>query len=137
MGFTRNISGSNLLSYFSSSTTPKVSPSTSPTNSTSHNSSTTPLETNGLLSPSTQVFIPGPSNFLLGPTNLHGPDGDIHPVKVYLSKNSNSSSIRIVDHQRDVKHDVVESDIEEYYLVAYKVRVRYVFVIIKFLVINS
>ncbi|PKY41435.1 hypothetical protein RhiirA4_539586 [Rhizophagus irregularis] len=114
MGFTRNISGSNLLSYFS--TTPKVSPSTSPTNSTSHNPSTAPLETNGLLSPSTQVFIPGPSNFLLGPTNLHGPDGDIHPVKVYLSKNSNSSNIRTVDHQ----HDVDESDIEEYYLVAYK-----------------
>jgi hypothetical protein len=135
MGFTRNISGSNLFSYFSSSTTPKVSPSTSPTNSTSHNPSSTPLESNGsssLLSPTTQIFIPGPSNFLLGPTNLHGPDEDIHPVKVYLSKNSTSSSIKTVDHQLDVKNDVNESDIEEYYLVAYKVRVRYVFIMIIF-----
>ncbi|GES75847.1 vacuolar fusion protein CCZ1 homolog [Rhizophagus clarus] len=123
MSFTRNISGSNLFSYFSSSTTPKVSPSTSPTNSTSYNPSFQPLEPNGsssLLSPSTQIFIPGPSNFLLGPTNLHGPDEDIQPVKVYLSKNSSGSSIRTVNHQHDVKHDVDESDIEEYYLVAYK-----------------
>ncbi|RIA84655.1 hypothetical protein C1645_783684 [Glomus cerebriforme] len=116
-GFTRSISGSNLFSYFSSSTTPKVSPSTSPPNSStppeSHSSSS-------LLSPSTQIFIPGPSNFLLGPTNLHGPDEDIHPVIVYLSKNSNSCSIKKTDNQHDEEHNEDDSDIDEYYLVAYK-----------------
>jgi hypothetical protein len=126
-GFTRSISGSNLFSYFSSSITPKVSPSTSPPNPYPHSSSTSPEPhgSSSLLSPSTKMFIPGPSNFLLGPTNLHGPDEDIHPVIVYLSKNS--SSIKKPEYNED------EDDIDEYYLVAYKVRVRYfVFVIINF-----
>ncbi|CAG8553954.1 6820_t:CDS:10 [Funneliformis mosseae] len=129
-GFTRSISGSNLFSYFSNNTsprtTPKVSPSTSPPNPSSPlnscpHSSSTPPDTS-LLSPSTQIFVPGSSNFLLGPTNLHGPDKDIHPVTVYLSNNS-SGRIKKMDHQCNDEHkyeDYYDDEIDEYYLIAYK-----------------
>ncbi|CAI2193224.1 9100_t:CDS:2, partial [Funneliformis geosporum] len=133
-GFTRNISGSNLFSYFSNNTspknTPKVSPSTSPPNPSSplnsclHSSSTSSdtFGSSSLLSPSTQIFVPGSSNFLLGPTNLYGLDKDIHPVTVYLSNNS-SGRIKKVEHQCNDEHkyeDYYDDEIDEYYLISYK-----------------
>ncbi|RIB22322.1 hypothetical protein C2G38_2174288 [Gigaspora rosea] len=106
-GFTRNFSGSNLFSYFSST----ISPSTSPPNNTYASNSSNQHDT----SHSSSNLTPS-TNFLLGPSHLNVDDSDIKPLKVYLTK-------KVTGHLNDditETDDEYESNIEEYFLVAYK-----------------
>ncbi|CAG8682148.1 8076_t:CDS:2, partial [Acaulospora morrowiae] len=119
-GFTHSFSGSNLFSYFSSTSpkaTPKVSPSSSPPNNAYFfgNSSTPPgTPHSAILSPSTPTLSSLPS-FLIGPQNLQNA-GDIRPFTIYLSKKSTVNT----DAKRNMEkiHGNYEND--EHYLLVYK-----------------
>ncbi|CAG8638474.1 9133_t:CDS:2, partial [Acaulospora colombiana] len=97
-GFTRNFSGSNLFSYFSSTSpkaTPKASPSSSPPKNThAFGNFLTPPGTlhSTFFSPSTPSFSSLPS-FLIGPANLQNVE-DIRPLIIYLSQSSASIAKR-------------------------------------------
>ncbi|RHZ67255.1 hypothetical protein Glove_302g22 [Diversispora epigaea] len=123
--FTRTLSGGNLFAFFSSppsNTTPKCSPSSSPTNNTEIPNSTflsPPLSTPfPSLSPSPSPSSSSPlsiSNFLIGPQNLQGgTDGvneeEIKPTTIYLNKKSIEKTI-----DEECAHNV-----DEYYLLSYK-----------------
>ncbi|CAG8511653.1 11493_t:CDS:10 [Dentiscutata heterogama] len=106
-GFTRNFSGSNLFSYFSST----ISPSSSPPNNTYASNSSTQHDT----SHSSSNLTPS-TNFLLGPSHLNVDDNGIKPLKVYLTK-------KVTDtFEDDINEtdDEYEGNVEEYFLVAYK-----------------
>ncbi|KAF0360612.1 vacuolar fusion protein ccz1-like [Gigaspora margarita] len=106
-GFTRNFSGSNLFSYFSST----ISPSTSPPNNMYASNSSNQHDTSHSSSNLTRS-----TNFLLGPSHLNVDDSDIKPLKVYLTK-------KVTGHLDDditETDDEYESNVEEHFLVAYK-----------------
>ncbi|CAG8785263.1 15439_t:CDS:10 [Gigaspora margarita] len=106
-GFTRNFSGSNLFSYFSST----ISPSTSPPNNMYASNSSNQHDTLHSSSNLTRS-----TNFLLGPSHLNVDDSDIKPLKVYLTK-------KVTGHLNDditETDDEYESNVEEHFLVAYK-----------------